>query len=100
MKDDGKTSLQNTSMTFLENYRWTDRVRNEEEYRRIDEVQTKWSIIRKRRTRWIGHILRQNGFVRKVLEDKIEGKAPRGRPRDKYINQIKKDIGKKRYIRM
>jgi hypothetical protein len=26
---------------------------------------------------------------------KIEGKAHRGRPRDKYLGQVKKDTGKK-----
>jgi hypothetical protein len=26
---------------------------------------------------------------------KIEGGAPRGRPRDKYLGQVKKDTGKK-----
>ncbi|KAG8225750.1 hypothetical protein J437_LFUL016100, partial [Ladona fulva] len=78
------------------NFKWTDRVRNEEVYRIIEEVQTIWSIIRKRRPRWVGHILSHNGFVRSA-RNRNKGKAPRGRPRDKYINQIKKDIGKKRY---
>ncbi|KAG8226912.1 hypothetical protein J437_LFUL019074 [Ladona fulva] len=40
----------------------------------------------------IKHLIRLN-----VLEGKIEGKSPRGGPRDKYTNQIKKDTGKKRY---
>jgi hypothetical protein len=29
------------------------------------------------------------------MEGKIEGKAPRGRPRDKYLGQFKKETGKK-----
>jgi hypothetical protein len=29
------------------------------------------------------------------MEGKIEGKAPRGRPRDKHLGQVKKDRGKK-----
>jgi hypothetical protein len=34
------------------------------------------------------------------MEGKIEGKAPRGRPRDKYLGQIKKDTGKKSHREM
>jgi hypothetical protein len=29
------------------------------------------------------------------MEGKIEGKASRGRPRDKHLGQVKKDTGKK-----
>jgi hypothetical protein len=29
------------------------------------------------------------------MEGKIEGRAPLGRPRGKYLGQIKKDMGKK-----
>jgi hypothetical protein len=37
----------------------------------------------KRRTRWIGHTLRHNGFLKNIIEEKIVRKVPRGRPRDK-----------------
>jgi hypothetical protein len=30
-----------------------------------------------------------------IMEGKIEGKAPRGRPTDKYLGKVKKDTGKK-----
>jgi hypothetical protein len=39
--------------------KWTDKIRNEEVYRRIDGEWTLWNNIEKRRTRWIGHTLRQ-----------------------------------------
>jgi hypothetical protein len=63
--------------------KWADKIRNEEVYRRIDEERTLWNNIEKRRTRWIAHTLRYNGFVKNIIEGKIEGKVPRGRPRDK-----------------
>ena len=77
--------------------KWTDKIRNEEVYRRVEEKRTLWNTIEKRRTRWIGHTLRHNGFVKNIIEGKIEGKVPRGRPRDKYIGQIKKKVQRKRY---
>jgi hypothetical protein len=33
------------------------------------------------------YTLRQNGFVKNLIEGKLEGKVPRGRPRDKYISE-------------
>jgi hypothetical protein len=45
----------------------------------------------------MGHTLRHNGFVKNIIEGKIEGKDPRGRPRDKYMGQIKKKVRCKKY---
>jgi hypothetical protein len=39
--------------------------------------------------------MRQNNYVRSIMERKIEGKTPRGRPGDKYLGQVQKDTGKK-----
>jgi hypothetical protein len=75
----------------------TDKITNEQVYRRVDEEWTLWNNIEKRRTRWIGHTLRHNRFVKSIIEGKIEGKVPRGRPRDKYMGQIKKKVQCKKY---
>jgi hypothetical protein len=75
----------------------TNKIRNEEVYRRIDEERTLGNTIKDRRTRWIGQTLRDNGFVKNIIEGKIEGKIRRGRPREKYIGQIKKKVRCKKY---
>ena len=31
--------------------------------------------------RWIGHVLRGDGLMREVLEGRLIGKRPKGRPR-------------------
>jgi hypothetical protein len=77
--------------------KWMDKIRNDEVYRRIDEEWTLWNNIGKRRTRWIVHTLRHNGFVKNIIDGKIEGKVPRGRPRDKYMGQVKKKVHCKKY---
>jgi hypothetical protein len=41
--------------------------------------------------------LRYNGSVKNIIEGKIEGKVPRGRPRKKYLGQIKKTVRCKKY---
>jgi hypothetical protein len=51
--------------------KWTDKIRNEEVYRRIDEERALWNNIEKRRPRTIGHTLRDNGFVNNIIEGKI-----------------------------
>jgi hydrogenase maturation factor HypE len=71
-------------------------VRKEEVYRRIGEERTLRSTIhRRKRRRWVGHVIRHNNHVGSIMEQKIEGKALRGRPRDKNYGQVKKDTGKK-----
>jgi hypothetical protein len=75
--------------------KWTEKVRNEEIYRRNEEERTPWSTICQRTTRWVGHVMRHNNYVRSIIEGKTEGKAPRGRPRDKYLGKINKNMGKK-----
>jgi len=50
---------------------WTDRVRNEVLHR----VRVEWSIlhtIKRRKAKWIGHILRRNCLLKQVIEGKIE----------------------------
>ena len=44
--------------------------------------------IRKRKRRWIGHILRHENMVRTVLEGGMKGKCPRGKKRIKMVNDI------------
>jgi hypothetical protein len=51
------------------------------------EERALWNTVEKGRSRWIGHTLRHNGFVKNIMEGKIEGKVLRGRPRDKYMGQ-------------
>jgi hypothetical protein len=52
-----------------------DKIRNEDAYRRTDEERVLRHTIKKRRTIWICHTLRHNGFARNTMEEKIEGKS-------------------------
>jgi hypothetical protein len=57
----------------MEKISWTDHVRNEEVLLRVKE---QWDILReisKRKTNWIGHILRRNCLLQWVIEGKIKG---------------------------
>jgi hypothetical protein len=52
-----------------------------------------WKNIQKRRNELIGRILRHDGLLLLILEDVIDGKNHRGRPRLQYISRIMKDQG-------
>ena len=44
--------------------------------------------IRERKKNWIGHVLRGNGLLRDVLEGRMLGKRPKGRPRIGMIDDL------------
>lgn len=52
------------------------------------------SEIKCRRIRWAGHVLRRGEECRlkKVLKSNPEGRRPRGRPKQKWWNQVKTDM--------
>jgi hypothetical protein len=50
------------------------RVRNEEVLRRVKEERNILHAVKRRKTNWIGHILRRNCLLKHVIEGKIEGR--------------------------
>jgi hypothetical protein len=65
----------------MEKISWTDRIANEEVLERIGINRQLISELRHRKKNWMGHILRENGLLKEVIEDRMEGKIIRGRPR-------------------
>jgi len=57
----------------MEKISWTDHVRNEEVLLRIKEQRNILHETRKRKANWIGHILRRNCLLQRVIEGKIKG---------------------------
>jgi len=56
----------------LENISWAVRVRNKELLQRVKEDRTNLNIIKKRKTKWIGHSLRRNCLLEHVIEERIK----------------------------
>ena len=52
---------------------WTDHMRNEEVLPRVKEQRNILHEISKRQANWIGHILRRNCLLQRVIEGKIKG---------------------------
>jgi len=51
-------------------------------------------VIKSRRMRWAGHVARmgEESGVYRVLVRKLEGKRPMGRPRRKWVDNVRMDL--------
>jgi hypothetical protein len=69
-------------------------VRNEDVLLTVKEQRIILHEIRKRKAKWIGHILRRNCFLQRVTEGKIkvgiEVTRRRGRRRRKLLDDLRK----------
>ena len=72
---------------------WTEHVRNEEVLLRVKEQRNIRHEISKRQANWIGHILRRNCLLQRVIEGKIKGRIAmtgrRGRRLGKILDDLK-----------
>ena len=57
----------------MEKISWTDYVRNEEVLLGVNKQRNILHEIRKRKANWIGHILRRNCLLQRVIKGKIKG---------------------------
>ena len=81
----------------MEKISWTDHVRNEEVLLRVKEQRSILHEISKRKANWVGHILRRNCLLQRVIEGKIKGgievTGRRGRRRRKLLDDLKERRG-------
>ena len=81
----------------MEKISWTDRVRNEEVLLRVKKKRNILHEISKRKADWIGHILRRNCLLQRVIEGKIkagiEVTGRLGRRRRKLLDDLKEMRG-------
>ena len=67
---------------------WTERKTNEEVLQRVGIGRELLSSVRSRQMRFVGHIVRREELEHLSLTGKIEGRRPRGRPRQKYLDGL------------
>jgi hypothetical protein len=81
----------------MEKISWTDHVRNEKVLLRVKEQRNILHEIRKRKANWIGHNLRRNCLLQRVIEGKIKGgievRGRQGRKRRKLLDGLKERRG-------
>ena len=71
------------------NITWSDKVCNEEVLRRVGEERAIISVINRRQRVWLGQTLRHGDHVPLVIEGRIPGKRPPGRPRAGMLDRVK-----------
>ena len=63
-------------------------------------------MLSSRKKRWIGHVLRGDGLLKEVIEGRMEGSKPRGRPilvmlddliTDSYVDMKRKAEDRERW---
>ena len=71
----------------MENISWNDYKTNGYVLEIVKEKRKLLSTVLERKKRWLGHILRGESLVKRVIEGRMEGK--RGKPRIMLLNDIK-----------
>jgi hypothetical protein len=81
----------------MEKFSWTDHVRNEEVLFKVKEQRNIVQEISTRKANWIGHILRRDCLLLRVIGEKIKGgievTGRRGRRRRKLLDDLKERRG-------
>ena len=84
-------------ITATDTFYLDNRTKNEEVLLRVKEQRNILHEIRKRKANWIGHILRRNCLLQRVIEGKIQGGIDvigrRGRRRRKLLDDLKERRG-------
>ena len=68
---------------------WYQRISNQEVLQLMDIEPYISNAIKCRTVGYFGHLIRKNDLQRQLLEGRIEGKRPRGRPRQDWLHNIK-----------
>ena len=73
----------------LEKIKWQDKISIEEVLTIVDENRCLMRTISERKKNWIGHVLRGDGLLRDVLEGRMLGRKPQGRPSMGMIDELR-----------
>src|SRR6267154_1575626 len=72
----------------LEKISWSDKMKNEDVLKRVEEKSCLIRTISQRKKNWIGHVLRGDGLLRDVMEGRVMGKRRQGQPRRGMISDL------------
>jgi len=72
----------------MEKISWMDKVTNEDVLKKVNESKNMLNVIRQRKRKWIGHVLRHDEFLQDVFEGRMKGRSTRGRKRIQLLNDL------------
>ena len=73
----------------MEKVSWKDKKTNEEILSSIGEERCLAKAVVNRKKNWIGHVLRDDSLLKRMIEGRMMGKRVRGRPRMGMIDDLK-----------
>jgi len=71
------------------------RMSNEDVLKKVNESRNMLNVMWQQKHRWIGHVLRHDGFLQEILEGRMIGKPTGGKRRTQLFNDL---IDKKDYV--
>ena len=74
-------------------FRWSDFISNERVLETLRTKRTLLNNIKQRKLKYYGHIKRKGNILTTALEGRMEGKRPKGRPRNTWFADIKEWSG-------
>src|SRR5438132_1067376 len=72
----------------MEKVSWKDRISNEVVLGRVGVERELINMLRNKKKRWIGHVLRGDGLLKEVIGARLEGNKARGRPRLEMLDDL------------
>jgi len=72
----------------MEKISWRDKITNVDVLKRVNEERSLLKEIWQRKHRWIGHVLRHDGFLVGIFEGRMLGKRTRGRRRMQMLHDL------------
>jgi len=72
----------------MEKISWVHKVTNVQVLQKVEEKKEYFKHSTSEKIRWIGHILRQESLLCDITEDRMLGKATRGRKRLQMLSDV------------
>ena len=69
-------------------------------FAKVNEEGCLIKTIRQRQKNWMGHVLRENGLLRDMMEERVVGRRRTGRPRKGMISDLKEAFSKEKVEEM
>ena len=73
---------------------WKEKVTNNDVLLRLGTSRQLLKTIKQKKLQYYGHIRRKSNFLTTILEGKMEGRRPRGRPRQTWFSNIPQWTGR------
>ena len=61
---------------------------NEGVLKKVNESKNMLNVIRQRKRKWIGHVLRHDEFLQEIFEGRMKGRSTRGRKRIQLLDDL------------